>query len=63
MRNTKAEDNSGLLFLFLYIDRVSINANKYNIHIHDKRNDGLYNTNNDGIKTGSRENIIFRIYG
>jgi hypothetical protein len=63
VRNKKTEDNSSNVFLLLHINRVSINASKYNIHIHNKWDDRLWNINNNGTRGRSRKDTISRVYG
>lgn len=45
MRSKGAENNSGILFLFLYIIRVSSNANKHNVHIYNQWDNRLCDIN------------------
>lgn len=45
LRGKRAENNSSILFLFLYIIRISSNANKYNVYIHDQWNNRLCDVN------------------
>lgn len=45
VRSKRAENHSGILFLFLYAVRISSDVNKYNVHIHNKWNNRLCDTN------------------
>lgn len=63
MRNKKAKDNGGDVFLLLYPNRISNDVSEYNIYIHGKWDDRLYNIDNDGAGGRGGEDIIPRIYG
>ena len=36
MRSKGAEDNGSILFFYIYVIRISINVDKYNVYIYNK---------------------------